>query len=71
MRLSPAMKRRLATKLQFDNHPNTSFGRPYHHLNIVTHDALLRRGLIQEATDKHRTTTLTDEGRKAAQQLAV
>lgn len=45
--------------------PNVRLGRPIHYANLVTHNALLRRGLIAEADDDFHTTTITDAGREA------
>jgi hypothetical protein len=74
MRLSKRMRENLLYMFKFGESTNGSttvrLGRPIHHGNQVTHDALLRRGLIQEANDEFRTTTLTDEGRRVARQLA-
>ena len=44
---------------------NSRCGRPYHHGNLLTHNALLRRKLIKEAQDDFHTTTLTKKGLKA------
>lgn len=64
MKLSQNMKEDLLFIKQIYSGPNVSCGRPTHYGNLVTHNALLRRGLIQEADDKFHTTTLTPEGEK-------
>ena len=71
MRLSPRMKQVLQRQLKFESRPNVTLGRLYFGENVVTHEALLRRGLIHEANDEFRTTTLTEKGRKVAQTLAA
>ena len=70
MRLSQAMKNMLRYDLQFHNSTKVRLGRPTHHGNLVTHQALLRRGLIQEDDDQFHTTTLTPAGEEKARQLS-
>ena len=51
------------------NEPPATVGRPMHHENLITHNALLRRGLIEEANDDFHTTTLTPAGRLEIEKL--
>ncbi len=44
-------------------------GRPYEYHNLVTHIALLQRGLIHEEDNAFHTTTLTDAGREAVKRI--
>lgn len=67
MRLSPAMKNMLLYQLKFNK---VKLGRPMHRGNLVTHQALLRRGLIEEANDQFHTITLTQTGLEKARQLS-
>lgn len=46
------------------NPTGSSCGKPTRYENLRTHNALLKRALIQEADDDFHTTTLTDEGIK-------
>lgn len=71
MKLSPAMRSMLLLQLKFDGPSRkVALGRPMHRDNLVTHEALLRRGLIQEAGDEFGTTTLTEKGREMARRLS-
>jgi hypothetical protein len=45
--------------------PGIKCGRTSHHANLVTHNALIRRELIEEAGDEFHTTTLTAKGEAA------
>lgn len=81
MRLTPAQKRHLIYILQWENDTKAAanenkpykitLGRPTHHQNRMTHNALLKRGLIVEANDDFHTITMTDAGRKVANNLVI
>jgi hypothetical protein len=70
MKLSPAMKESLLFIKQCTG-PGIKCGRPSHHANMVTHNALIRRGLIAEANDDFHTTTLTAMGEVAVRALVL
>lgn len=68
MKLTTAMKESLLFVSQV-NGPNAKCGRPSHYANLVTHNALIRRGLIVEANDAFHTTTLTAAGEAAVRAI--
>lgn len=70
MRLSQNMKESLLFIKQCTG-PNTSCGRPTHYLNLLTHNALIRRGLIEEANDSFHTITLTVDGEYVVSSLEI
>jgi len=69
MRLSPAMQATLLFIKLIEDGKTAQCGRPTYHGNLVTHNALIRRGLTEEADDTFHTTTLTEKGRAEAIKL--
>jgi len=51
--------------------PPCRCGRPGHYANLVVHNALIRRGLIHEASDDFHTTTLTAAGEVEVKKLTA
>ncbi len=43
--------------------------RPREYANLMTHKALIRRGLTQEVDNYYHTTTLTNAGREAVKRI--
>jgi len=73
MRLTKNQKRMLRGILQTNKQPGCGSGRPIHHGNAVSWDALIRKGLLTEARNEVWSGmimgTLTKEGEAIAETL--